>query len=592
MTLLRRFIQKPAPRMIVRLLWFGLIILIAAWQPTASADSLSDDKRSDPIKLRVQLQWSDQAQFAGLYMAQSQKLFEQAGLKVELIAGGANTNPIKQLQENRADIAIAWLDNAWQRSNPSNSVTNVAQIFDGSALRLVCRPSLGIQTPKDLANRKIGIWGIGDKSTIKAMLLRYGVAIDDKQFVEQRPDAQDLISGSVGCATVMNYNEYWTILNSGISQSDLLVLNPQNVGVPHIEDGVYVLTQRLSSAQFRDALVKLLRATREGWRLAQQLPDYTLNLILASYPHLDRDRQQHILTTVLPMIPASDLHFGKFNLSSFDQVVAARKASDNKDVAPANLWTHQIWSELRAQDGDKPRLAPSTQHYIENAIKHAPAFKALLILGVLTFALTGLLEAVSLGYDLWGRLVLAAVACLGGGTLRDFLIGGDRLPPSYVNDPVPTTIVLLVVLIGTIVTSIYKDFHKTKAFARIKLTTDIFGFSALALVGALYCIAAGLPWRWAPVCAALTCTGGGMLRDIVINREPRTFKGTIYEEVAVVGAIILLIGLAIADEMEQSPVGVYLSIIVCFVSMIAMRVLVHHYKITYPSWLTGRKTDQ
>jgi len=72
----------------------------------------------------------------------------------------------------------------------------------------------------------------------------------------------------------------------------------------------------------------------------------------------------------------------------------------------------------------------------------------------------------------------------------------------------------------------------------------------LAITGAVFAINANMPWFWAPICAALSCAGGGMLKDIVINKEPVTFRGTINEEVAVVGALILVGGFIHCEQIR------------------------------------------
>ena len=104
----------------------------------------------------------------------------------------------------------------------------------------------------------------------------------------------------------------------------------------------------------------------------------------------------------------------------------------------------------------------------------------------------------------------------------------------------------------------------------------------LAATGALIAVAVNLAWFWIPVMAALTCAGGGMLRDIVINQEPKTFKGVIYEEAAIVGALVFLFGLLIANHFEESPVPVYASLLAGIVVTGAIRVIVHRYDLRYP----------
>jgi uncharacterized membrane protein YeiH len=117
------------------------------------------------------------------------------------------------------------------------------------------------------------------------------------------------------------------------------------------------------------------------------------------------------------------------------------------------------------------------------------------------------------------------------------------------------------------------------------------GFSFLAITGAVIAINANMPWFWAPICAALSCAGGGMLKDIVINKEPVTFRGAINEEVAVVGALVLVGGLYISNEYEHSPEPVWVSVGGCIGLVFAIKWLIHTYGWRYPARLTTVKGD-
>lgn len=83
-----------------------------------------------------------------------------------------------------------------------------------------------------------------------------------------------------------------------------------------------------------------------------------------------------------------------------------------------------------------------------------------------------------------------------------------------------------------------------------------------------------------------------MLRDIVVNREPSTFKGVIYEEAAVVGALCLVGGLMIANHFEYSAIPVYLSIISSIVFIICLRLAIYQYHWRYPKFLGGSTTTE
>lgn len=77
-----------------------------------------------------------------------------------------------------------------------------------------------------------------------------------------------------------------------------------------------------------------------------------------------------------------------------------------------------------------------------------------------------------------------------------------------------------------------------------------------------------------------------MLRDIVINNEPATFKGVFYEEIAVVGAVVFTFGLMVfANQQEHSALPVYLSICASLSVIVLLRVLIARYHIKYPKIL-------
>lgn len=120
--------------------------------------------------IRLQLAWAHQSQFAGVYVAQMRKHFAKEGLDVIVFPGGSGVNPITELQDGIADVAISWFNNAYDLSKPDKQVTNIGQIFSGSALNIVCRISAGVFLAKDMDGKKIGVWGVGDQDVVKELL--------------------------------------------------------------------------------------------------------------------------------------------------------------------------------------------------------------------------------------------------------------------------------------------------------------------------------------------------------------------------------------------------------------------------------------
>ena len=78
------------------------------------------------------------------------------------------------------------------------------------------------------------------------------------------------------------------------------------------------------------------------------------------------------------------------------------------------------------------------------------------------------------------------------------------------------------------------------------------GLAAFTVIGVKVALVAQLDWFWAPILAAMTCAGGGILSDIVLARESDVLKGELYEEVAAIGGLVLVGLLWLANVVGHS----------------------------------------
>jgi|GEM_PF-1246694 len=218
------------------------------------------------------------------------------------------------------------------------------------------------------------------------------------------------------------------------------------------------------------------------------------------------------------------------------------------------------------------------------------AFKVFFALAVAIFALSSILVAVELGYDFWGRLVFGFMASLGGGTIRDLLIAGDRLPFAYTRDPTFMIEILSITAVVSALSATHAGFHQSQGFQRVKKYAEIVGFTGLATTGACVAAASRLDWYWVPLCAALTCAGGGALRDIAAHRPPNTFRGVIVEEIAMMGGLCLVGGVYLIHRFPESGLSIHAPIIVTAVVMAVTRFIVVTLDIRYPKALLFKAT--
>ena len=150
--------------------------------------------------------------------------------------------------------------------------------------------------------------------------------------------------------------------------------------------------------------------------------------------------------------------------------------------------------------------------------------------GIAVFAATGALVGVRKELDIFGLVVLAMLTGLGGGVLRDVLIGA--VPPSALDDWR-----YLVVPAATAVLVFY--FHPT--IGRMEnqiMVLDAIGLALFCVTGAVKAEDAGLNILAASVLGLLTGVGGGMMRDVAAGRVPVIFRGELYATPAFAGALI------------------------------------------------------
>jgi len=583
--------ELPTPKAWLRSLCAGLLAMVLASAQTGADAQPSPQKASGaaselatvaPAPLRVQLLWSHQAQFAGFYMAQARKYFEAEGLNVELVEGGESINPIVELQAGRVDLAVSWMSNAWSRSSVQAPVVNVAQLFSGTFLAVVCRTSAGIRTPRELLGQRIGVWGLGDEVIVKEMLRRLDIPLESVSLHAQRPAAQDLISGELPCVTAMTYNEYWYLLAAGLSPDDLVLFSPEDLGVFRMEDGLYSRADRLSSPEFRDQLLRFTRALRRGWMTTKHEPTLALEMVQRIAPSTDRNHQRHMLETLLAELPL-ERRFGYFDLQRFEQVAHTLRQYSGHAQPDHPLWTHAVWNQLWPQ-----RVLSSATAYHVQRVFESPLWGMMVLLGTLAFAFSAALQAIERGYGLWGRLLIAMTASMGGGAIRDLLIGGNRLPFYFMSDWAYPGGIFLIVMVSSWWVKPISEPGQPLPLERTRRWCETLGFALIAVNGAMVALMAQLSWFWAPFCAAISCTGGGLLQDVLMNREPRAFRGKLFEETAMVTALSLLAVLLVANRFEHSMFPVVISVLMALGVAIALRWWIERLKPQLPAWMAHR----
>jgi NitT/TauT family transport system substrate-binding protein len=219
--------------------------------------------------------WSPQAQFAGYYVALDKGIYARHGIDMTILKGGPGISPAQSLQNGTADFAVLWLSTALEQRDAGTRLVNVAQIIQRSSLMLIARKSSGIRTPADMQGRKVGLWGGDLALPTRSFFRKYGLHVRE---IPQSYTVNLFLRGGIDVASAMWYNEYHTILNSGINPEELQLFFLNEHGITFPEDGLYTLedTYRADPAR-ADAFAK---ASLEGWRYAFDHPEETLDIVI------------------------------------------------------------------------------------------------------------------------------------------------------------------------------------------------------------------------------------------------------------------------------------------------------------------------
>ena len=318
------------------------LTLIAAGMSFSSSMALAADK------LTLQLQWVTQAQFAGYYVALDKGYYDDEGLDVTIKPGGPDIAPPQVLAGGGADMMLNWIPSALAARERGVPIVNIAQPFKSSGLQLTCRKETGIKSPADFRGKTIGVWFFGNEYPFLSWMSQLGISTnggsDGVTVLKQGFNVDPLLQKQADCISTMTYNEYWQVIDAGVSPDDLVVFKYQDQGVATLEDGIYVLEDRLKDADFQDQMVRFVRASMKGWKWAEANPDAAADIVLdndATGAQTEK-HQRRMMGEIAKLTAGSN---GTLDPADYERTVNTLLKGGSDPViskAPEGAWTHII----------------------------------------------------------------------------------------------------------------------------------------------------------------------------------------------------------------------------------------------------------
>ena len=250
----------------------------------AGAMSLASYVAIAADKVTLQLKWVTQAQFAGYYVAKDKGFYEEENLDVELTPGGPDIAPAEVLAGGGADVIIDWMPSALATREKGLPVVNIAQPFKSSGMMLTCRKDSGVATPADFPGNTLGVWFFGNEYPFLSWMSKLGHSTDGGEdgvtVLKQGFNVDPILQKQAACVSTMTYNEYWQIIDAGLTPDDLITFKYEDEGVATLEDGIYVLEDALKDEAFQDKMVRFVRASMKGWKYAEENVEEAADIVL------------------------------------------------------------------------------------------------------------------------------------------------------------------------------------------------------------------------------------------------------------------------------------------------------------------------
>jgi NitT/TauT family transport system substrate-binding protein len=299
-------------------------------------------------KLTLQLKWVTQAQFAGYYVAQDQGFYDAEGLDITIKPGGPDVAPAQVIAGGGADVVLDWMPSALATREKGVNLVNIAQPFKSSGMMLTCRKDTGIKSPADFKGKTLGVWFYGNEYPFLSWMSQLGLPTDGSAggvtVLKQGFNVDPILQKQADCVSTMTYNEYWQIIDAGLSADELVVFKYQDQGVATLEDGIYVMEDRLKDPAFEDQMVRFVRASMKGWKWAEENPNAAADIVLendASGAQTEK-HQRRMMGEIAKLTAGSN---GALDPADYERTVATLMKVGSDPVitkAPSGAWTHAI----------------------------------------------------------------------------------------------------------------------------------------------------------------------------------------------------------------------------------------------------------
>jgi putative hydroxymethylpyrimidine transport system substrate-binding protein len=253
-----------------------------------------------PIGATVVLDFTPNAVHAGIFAAQAEGFYDDAGVDLEVRPPGESTDAPKLLAAGRTEFAILDIHDLGIARERGLPLVGVMPIVQRPLAAILARRDRGIASPRQLEGRTVGVTGLpSDEAVVDSEVSADGgdpAAVDEVTIGFNAVSA--LAAGKVDAAT-----GFWNAEGVALEQAGAPIrsFKVDEYGAPPYPELILTTTERTLEEQ-PELVADVVAATRRGYRFTEANPSQALTDLLAADPSLQRDDQQAQLDALLPAL--------------------------------------------------------------------------------------------------------------------------------------------------------------------------------------------------------------------------------------------------------------------------------------------------
>jgi len=263
---------------ILALVFFGSKQGLDYWRKESSKSATTAEEIQ---KVSLRLAWIPGATFTGDYVAKAQGFWKQAGLDVDIKAGGFEFDAIKLVSADADTFGITSGPQLLQARAAGLPVVAIGATLSRSPIGWVAKSKSKITRPQDFVGKRIGSqFGTHTEITLEALMTKLGIPMSSLKRVPIKFDPRPFVVGDIDVLPVYLIDQPIDLRAQGLTLNEI---DPSDYGVSLAYGNVYFATER-TVREKPDLIRRFLRGAREGWMWTHSQPEAATKILLQNMP--------------------------------------------------------------------------------------------------------------------------------------------------------------------------------------------------------------------------------------------------------------------------------------------------------------------